>query len=500
MNRIVLILFAFAVGLVARSGHAEPPPKRTVFALVVTNNHGSELGRPDLHYADDDGVKYAELFRMIAPEQNVHLLTELDRDTETLAPHLKGTLTAPTKAAVERAKDAIARDVKAAIARGEQVDFYFVFAGHGDVDQGKGFLVLRDGRFTADEMETLLKAIPATKSHVILDSCNSFFVLSARKPGGRRVPVPEDAVRSLRDRLPTVGVFLSTSAEAEVFEWAELGAGVFSHAVRSGLMGAADANQDGVVSYDELKAFIQVATSKVKNPLYRPKVFASGPSHSGSDPLFRLTDARATRVEVDSQRQVRMTVRDKDDLPWIDINKEQGHRTTLYVPSRVIEKASFDEHEATDGDSRIVHRFSATAPSDGSVLRLAEPSNDAKTVAARGPNEALRMLFGAPFGPNAMARAVAEAPKEEEASFGVSREDVERMRLLLWNIGDMKRFERRLVRGGGRAHRGTCRGAAQPRRCAPIRRRHRGPRGRGRWNPGPLDARALRDRRGRAPP
>jgi len=43
-----------------------------------------------------------------------------------------------------------------------------------------------------------------------------------------------------------VGVFLSTSAESEVFGWSELQSGVFSHAVRSGLMGAADANHDGI--------------------------------------------------------------------------------------------------------------------------------------------------------------------------------------------------------------------------------------------------------------
>jgi len=39
-------------------------------------------------------------------------------------------------------------------------------------------------------------SIPATRSHVILDSCNSFFVLNARKPGGRRVAVPDEVAES----------------------------------------------------------------------------------------------------------------------------------------------------------------------------------------------------------------------------------------------------------------------------------------------------------------
>src|SRR5262249_25541258 len=140
-------------------------------------------------------------------------------------------------------------------AAGKDTDFYFVYAGHGDVDRGRGFLELRDGAFTSDDLERLLKRVAATRSHVILDSCNSFFVINSRKPGGTRFATPEDATRSLSARLPNVGVFLSTSAEAEVFEWSELQSGIFSHAVRSGLAGAADANGDGVVSYQELAAF-----------------------------------------------------------------------------------------------------------------------------------------------------------------------------------------------------------------------------------------------------
>ncbi len=112
----------------------------------------------------------------------------------------------------------------------------------------------------------MLKSIPSTRSHVILDSCNSFFVLNARKPGGQRLAVTAEAAKSLSDRLPNVGVFLSTSAEAEVFEWSELQSGIFSHAVRSGLLGGADADGDGEVSYDELRGFIEVASQKVKTP------------------------------------------------------------------------------------------------------------------------------------------------------------------------------------------------------------------------------------------
>ena len=43
-----------------------PSPERSGYALVITNNRSLELSRPDLHYADDDGAKYADLLRELA--------------------------------------------------------------------------------------------------------------------------------------------------------------------------------------------------------------------------------------------------------------------------------------------------------------------------------------------------------------------------------------------------------------------------------------------------
>ena len=259
--------------------------------------------------------------------------------------------------------------------------------------------------------------------------------------------MPEDAVKSLRERLPNVGVFVSTSAEAEVFEWAELGAGIFSHAVRSGLLGAADANGDGVVTYDELKAFVAVTTSQVKNPLYRPKVFASGPDGDGTELLFRPKDARATRVEIDRDRQVRLTVRDGEDLPWIDLHKERSARMVIYLPPTIAARASFDEREVTDDRSRVIRRLAlANPPADAvatsPVLHLTELAESPRALAARGPNEALRRLFAAPFGPRAMAARATTTEKDDEPVYGVSRDDVERMRLLLEQFATLNRAPR----------------------------------------------------------
>ena len=103
MKRLLFLVFSLSLLASLRSSDARAgaaKPARTVFALIVTSNHGVSGTTPDLHYADDDGVKYLELFRMLAPEANVVLHTELDRDTERLYPWARAVARPPTRAAV----------------------------------------------------------------------------------------------------------------------------------------------------------------------------------------------------------------------------------------------------------------------------------------------------------------------------------------------------------------------------------------------------------------
>lgn len=419
------LLLAIAALLPSR---ANADQARTAFALIVTSNHGASGARPDLHYADDDGVKYLELFRALAPEANVILHTELDRDTERLYPWAHDVARAPTRAAVTASIADIAQRVAAVRRAGGAADFYFAFAGHGDVDAGMGFLELRDARFTADDLETMLKSIDATRSHVILDSCNSFFVVQARKPGGKAIATTADEARSISERLPNVGVFLSTSAEAEVFEWSELQAGIFSHAVRSGLTGAADANGDGNVSYEELRTFVSVASARIRNPQYRPKVFARAPSANAREPLVRLGAMHGSSLRIDGPR-IRLTLRDADDVPMVDLHKEEGASLTLHLPARWATHAFAEAHDAND-PSIVRTRLSLDAHDTSVALASLTPSE--APMASRGAGEMFRMLFVVPFGPRAMAGAVPEVRKEDaNAVYGVSEDEVQRMRTLL---------------------------------------------------------------------
>ncbi len=427
----VLLLFLLVLLLVPRGARAEGAPERTVFALIVTNNKSQKLARPDLHYADDDGAKYHALFRTLAPEANVTLLTAFDRDTAKLFPDLDGKVAPPEKARVISAFATTAQRVRESVAKGARVDFYFVFAGHGDVDEGKGFVELADGKLVSDELTSLVASVPATRSHVILDSCNSFFVLNARKPGGRRFVTAAEAGERLNKTLPTVGVFLSTSAEAETFEWSELGAGIFSHAVRSGLSGAADANGDGDVSYEELAAFVHTAAKDVKNPRYRPSVFARGPSGHGSEALVSLKKANAVKLRVPVDK-TRVTVRDADDLPWIDAHLEGDREIELVVPERIVKGASV---ELPGSERQALERTA-----DGLVLAASQPLK----LASRGQADLFKSLFMRPFGPRAFAQYEDEVTNEPPPVYGVASDDVKRMRELLWHASATARSDRKL--------------------------------------------------------
>lgn len=419
-----------------------------VFALIVTNNRSIQLGRPDLRYADDDGAKYYELFRMIAAEEDVFLFTEFDQDTERLFPTLGKVARQPTRQAITGVASRLAREVEKVRRSGQAAEFYFVFAGHGDVDQGRGFIELKDGPLFAEDLEALLGGISATRSHVILDSCNSFFVLNPRKPGGRRFATPEDAARNLSRRLPNVGVFLSTSAEAEVFEWSELQSGIFSHAVRSGIAGAADANGDGIVSYEELQAFVDTAAAGVRNPAYRPKVYARGPGGNGAEALFSPALTHTTELRIEAPKNVRFTVRDGDDLPWIDAFKEVGTPLTIRLPMPRLAHGSVEELAVTENGSHVLRRYSLDDATRHGVTALSALAMGDPPSESRGPSDLFKMLFTRPFGPRALARYQEAKASEPAPVFGISRDDTERMSLLLTHVGEMEHRNRMLDMSG----------------------------------------------------
>jgi len=412
--------------------------ERIAFAVVVGNNKSLGNRRAELRYADDDAARYFEIFQAMAPGR-VSLLAELDRDTQRLFPGAKAHALSPSRRSLEGVGKRLAEQVRAARAAGHETDVYFVFAGHGDVDRGEGFIELSEARFFASDLTAWLSAIPFSRAHVILDSCNSFFMLGARKPGGRHFATSEDASRALAARLPNVGVFLSTSADGEAFEWSEIQSGIFSHVVRSGLLGAADANGDGQVSYVELAAFVDTATSDVKNPNMRPHVFARGPGARDNTPIANLQSMSGVRrFALNDPGALRVRLRDQNGVPLLDAHSERSQSLLLALPEAWAEGAIVERTGLGGAGNKTL--YGLPSPDDTVTLASLEPI--VADRAGRGPGETFAPLFSRPFGAQALAEYEAAASRRPPEVFGVSREDTRRMQLVLDQLAWAERGKR----------------------------------------------------------
>jgi hypothetical protein len=281
------------LGIAPTPSQASQP---AVFALVVGVNRSVDTQLAPLVYADDDAFRYRDLFRSVGAR--TWLLARPDENTRRVSAAV-AEAQEPAAESLTRAVSELARAVASARAQGRRTVLYFVFAGHGNLGESGAYLTLEDQRLTGAELDRqVLRPIGADESHLIVDACYSYYLANERGPGGRARDVRGFSQLGGQLDRPDVGVLLSTSSARESHEWQEFQAGVFSHEVRSGLYGAADANGDGEVSYLEIAAFVSWANAAIANERFRPEVFARAPR--GQARLLDLRPALANRIVVDA--------------------------------------------------------------------------------------------------------------------------------------------------------------------------------------------------------
>ncbi|HTU60673.1 MAG TPA: hypothetical protein VMF89_19610, partial [Polyangiales bacterium] len=299
--------------------------------------------------------------------------------------------------------------------------------------RGQGYLDLADGRLTARELDELVIArLRAERVHLVLDSCNSYFLLSPRKPGGKRWSNPQDAPRDLLAKYPHVGALLSTSAEAVTYEWSEIQSGVFSYEVRAGLRGAADLNADGQITYAELSGFIRVANRPIVNDLYRPKVFSRSPAadqRRDDAVIAELPRSAPRRLILGPDTRRRLTLRDHHGVRLLDLHKERGTSALLTLPP----SAALSVQERVASAERPT--LTDYALPDAGELQLEALHARTAEQQGRGEPPLFDMLFAEPFGTESFERALNEAKAHDEAPTGVTERDAERLRLHLSLIG-----------------------------------------------------------------
>jgi hypothetical protein len=388
---------AFALSL---SGGARADAAVTAtFALIMGSNVSVDPELPALKYADDDAANYLDLFRVLGAR--TYLLSRLDDNTRRLHPQAAAEALEPRRASLEQVVAQIGADVTRARDRQVETVLYIVYAGHGNVRDGEGYVTLEDMRITGGDLARIAASIPATRVHIIVDACASYFLAYRRGPGGERRPLSgfQDFGQLAND--PRVGLLLSTSSARESHEWDGFQAGVFSHEVRSGLYGAADADGDGRVSYREIAAFISQANGAIPNERFRPNIFARPPRDSQT--LLDLRHGLERRLDIDGAHAAHYWLEDSRGVRLLDVHNASDQAVHLVRPT----PDGLIFVRRTDDDLQWV------LPPSPDVVSLGDLKYDRDRVATRGAaHEAYNLLFSLPFDNGVVAKYVDTPPDE----------------------------------------------------------------------------------------
>jgi hypothetical protein len=211
------------------------------------------------------------------------------------------------------------------------------------------------------------------------------------------------------------------------------------------------------VSYVELAAFVSTATADVKNPNMRPHVFSRGPGGHDNLPIVADVGSGARSATVDpaigsggavrtlrlaDASPLRIRLVDRQGIPFLDANAEAGSALELTLPEVWAAGAVLQRNTTTAGDAPATYAI----PDAPQALTLAALEPIEARGAVRGPAEIFRALFSRPFGPRALRAYQASNRAAAPQVFGVTREDSQRMDLLLGQISSSE-HGRRMVAG-----------------------------------------------------
>lgn len=241
---MMALLFA-ALSLAGPSELQPPPEPRYRTALFLSNNEAA--GRTRLLYADTDSAKLASVLSTLGG------FVDSEQHQDASAGDLRAAL------------DALATRVASARTRGMRTEVVVYYSGHSDAEG----LLLESERVSYGEIKQRIDAIGADVQVAILDSCASGALIRA-KGSAPHAPF-------LLDRSSLVSgtaVLTSSSADEASQESDRIEGSFFTHALVSGLRGAADTSNDRRVSLIEAYHFAYSET------LARTEHTLSGAQHA----------------------------------------------------------------------------------------------------------------------------------------------------------------------------------------------------------------------------
>ncbi|OJT25649.1 hypothetical protein BO221_07255 [Archangium sp. Cb G35] len=365
--RTLVILLGLATLLAAPSAPGAPGVRR---ALVIAHNGSDDARLKPLRYADDDGVLWAEMLQRLGVETT--LLVDPDESTrQSRRPVLAGART-PTPQEVAREVARLRATHLAEREAGRETDVLVIYVGHGNTDEaGRSYFTLAGGRLDRSSFYAqVVDALAADYVHVIVDACRASGVVGRR--GQADAAVLEELQGMLeREQLaarPHVGALFAESDNGETHEWSGIRAGVFSHVARSGLMGGADVNADGMVEYSELGAFITAALKGVESMPSRLTVYTFAPVGAPRRPMVGPAPQGPLLVLPAHLEDTRLSIEDEAGLRLADVRRVDGQSVELHLPERKVYWVRTPTREARVERSQLGERSLRFQPREAPLV------------------------------------------------------------------------------------------------------------------------------------
>jgi hypothetical protein len=221
----------------------------------------------DRGYADDVPLRYAES----DADRILSALSELGRPRKIH--RAVGGDAHSIQIAIAEAR----KDVDDARSAGQKTLLFFYYSGHADGD----YLRVGGTRLTWSKLKELLSGTGAELSVSVIDACDSGSATSAK---GAKFSTPL-VTTAERLQATTGSMWITSSREDEAsYESDEVGGSYFSHFLISGLRGAADYDEDGRVtlnevyqfSYDRTVGETSLRLKKTQHPTYSSDLEGEG--------------------------------------------------------------------------------------------------------------------------------------------------------------------------------------------------------------------------------
>ena len=304
-----LLAFLYSTLPAATDPAASIPLPVERYALYVASNNGGEK-REMLKYAGTDAERLARTMNDIGgiKAENSLILTD------------------PTKEEINGAFRNFKAIIRQNTGKSRRTEFLFYYSGHSD----ENAFLLGNESYDYTALKAALNQVPTDVHVVMLDSCFSGNFVRAK--GGSR----EKAFLMDDSAIVQGHAYLSSSADNEASQESDtIQASYFTHALVSGLRGAADSSGDGKVSLNELYYYAFNAT------LSSTELSTIGPQHpsynitlvgSGDLVLTDISEAEAS-LYLPANNEGKYFFRNKDNQLVSEINKLKGTEIALALPA-----------------------------------------------------------------------------------------------------------------------------------------------------------------------